>query len=54
MKKYYTEEIELDAPHRKAYVDGIEKFLFEQREKEGRRNREGRKAIQKYKFYTNV
>lgn len=36
MKKYYTEEIELDAPHRKAYADGIEKFLFQRREKEER------------------
>lgn len=34
MKKYYTEEIELNAPHRKAYADEIEKFLFAQKEKE--------------------
>lgn len=25
MKKYYSEEIEKDKPHRKAYIEGIEK-----------------------------
>ena len=33
MKKYYTEEIVLDASHRKEYAEGIDQFLFQKKEK---------------------
>ena len=33
MKKYYTEEIVLDASHRKEYAEGIDQFLFQKKKK---------------------